>query len=451
MITIEQFGRRLRSREVTSEQTTEECLQRIEADNPRLNAFILVMQDEARRQAREADRELAAGRDRGPLHGVPISIKDLFDVRGVPTTAASRVREGHVATRDAPTVAHLRQAGAVFMGKANLHEFAFGTTNEDSAFGPARNPHDQARSPGGSSGGSAVSIVAGMALASIGTDTGGSIRIPAAACGTVGLKPAYGEVSTDGIVPLSRSLDHAGPLARSVADAAIVYRTLLGRHAARRLAPVPIGSLSFALPRPYFCDLLHDEVRARFEEAVDRLRAAGARVDEVEIRHAEHIGPVYQHISLADAAAYHAVTLEAMPERYTSPVRLRLEMGRYVLAEDYSRALAGREVLRREVDGALANHDAIVLPTLPIPAPPLGVANVVLGSTTEPVRSLMLRLTHLFNLTGHPAIAMPCGTTRTGLPCSLQLAGRRNQTDALLRVALACEAELQGQPLPSGP
>ena len=192
MMTIEQFGRRLRARELTAVRVTEECLRRIEADNPRLNAFILVMADEAMRQAREADQELAAGRDRGPLHGVPISIKDLLDVRGTPTTAASRVREGHVAERDAPAIAHLRQAGAVFIGKTNLHEFAFGTTSEDSAFGPARNPHDPTRSPGGSSGGSAASIAAGMALASVGTDTGGSIRIPAAACGTVGLKPSLG-------------------------------------------------------------------------------------------------------------------------------------------------------------------------------------------------------------------------------------------------------------------
>ena len=183
MMTIEQFGRRLRARELTAVRVTEGCLRRIEADNPELNAFITVTADQALRQAREADQELAAGTDRGPLHGVPISIKDLFDVRGVPTTAGSRVREGHVAERDAPAIAHLRQAGAVFVGKTNLHEFAFGTTNEDSAFGLARNPHDRTRSPGGSSGGSAVSVAAGMALATIGTDTGGSGRGSSPRCG----------------------------------------------------------------------------------------------------------------------------------------------------------------------------------------------------------------------------------------------------------------------------
>jgi aspartyl-tRNA(Asn)/glutamyl-tRNA(Gln) amidotransferase subunit A len=444
MMTIEEFGRRLRARDISAQQVTEECLRRIDADNPRLNAFILVMADDARRQAIEADKALAAGRDHGPLHGVPISIKDLLDIRGLPTTAASRVRDGHRADRDAPAITHLRQAGAVFIGKTNLHEFAFGTTSEDSAFGPARNPHDPARSPGGSSGGSAASVAAGMALASIGTDTGGSIRIPAAACGTVGLKPSLGEVSIDGVVPLSRTLDHVGPLTQSVADACFVYHALLGDERVTPPAPMPVHGLRLAVPRRYFCDTLDDDVRARFESALDRLRAAGAHVDDVNIHHATDIATVYLHIVLADAAAYHATTLETMPERYTPPVRLRLEMGRYVLAEDYVRALKGRELLKREVDAALAHHDALVLPTLPIPAPPLGANAVQVGATTEPVRNLMLRLTQLFNVTGHPAISIPCGRTSTGLPCAVQLVGSRMQTDALLRVALTCEPHVTG-------
>jgi aspartyl-tRNA(Asn)/glutamyl-tRNA(Gln) amidotransferase subunit A len=439
MMTIQEFGRRWRAREVTAEQVTEKCLARIEAENPRLNAFILVLADEARQQARAADRELAAGHDRGPLHGVPISVKDLYDIRGTATTAASRVRDGHVAERDAATIAHLRQAGAVFVGKTNLHEFAFGTTNEDSAFGPARNPHDPSRSPGGSSGGSAASVAAGMALATLGTCTGGSIRIPAAACGIVGLKPSFGEISTDGIVPLSRTFDHAGPLTQTVADASLVYHGLLGDAGATPPAAMPVSGLRLAVPRRYFCDLLDDEVRARFEEALDRLRGAGAHVGDVDIRHASEIAPVYLIVVLADAAAYHAATLDSMPERYTAPVRLRLEMGRYVLGEDYVRALAGREVLRREVDASLAQHDALVLPALPIPAPPIGATSVKVGATTEPVRNLMLRLTQLFNVTGHPAISLPIGTTSSGLPCGIQLVGCRAQTDGLLRVALACE------------
>jgi aspartyl-tRNA(Asn)/glutamyl-tRNA(Gln) amidotransferase subunit A len=450
-MTIEAFGRQLRAGRTTSLEATEACLRRIASDERRLNAFILVMAKEALEEARQADRELAAGVDRGPLHGVPISIKDIVDIRKTPTTAASRVREGHLAEQDAAVVARLRHAGAVFVGKNNLHEFAYGTTNEDSAFGPVRNPHDLSRSPGGSSGGSAVSVAAGMAFATIGTDTGGSIRIPAAACGVVGLKPSYGEISTEGVVPLSRTLDHVGPIAGTVTDTWYVYRALTdiasskdsgakgGQHPPKA---ANVDGLRLAIPRVYFCDLLDLEVRSTFEAAIERLRTAGAGIAEVKIAHARYTGPIYLAIQLTDAAAYHATTLETVPERYTTPVRLRLEMGGYVLGEDYSRALAGREVLRREVDEALAECDALVLPTLPIPAPTLGAATVNVAGTEEPVRNVMLRLTQLFNLTGHPAISIPCGRTSGGLPCGLQLAGPRMQADALLAVALACERVL---------
>ncbi len=436
---IEEFARRLRARETTVEQATNEALQRAEAEQSRLNAFIRIMHAEAHQQARELDQELASGRDRGPLHGIPVTIKDILDIKGVATTAASNVREGYVAQRDCPAVAHLRQAGAVFIGKTNLHEFAFGTTNEDSAFGPARNPFDPSRSPGGSSGGSAAALAAGIGLATIGTDTGGSIRIPAAACGLVGLKPTLGEVSTEGVVPLSRTMDHVGPLTRSVADASLVFHALLGDPAKSPPPPVPLSGLRLAVARKYFCDLLDGGVRHEFEAALDRLRKAGAHVDEIEIHHANDIAPIYLSLVLADGAAYHATTLEAMPEKYSPAVRLRLEMGRYILAEDYVRALAGREVLTREVDAALGQHDALVLPTLPIPAPVLGASTVEVDGKTESIRNVMLRLTQLFDVTGHPAIAIPMGMTTAGLPTSLQLVGGRQQTDALLRVALACE------------
>jgi aspartyl-tRNA(Asn)/glutamyl-tRNA(Gln) amidotransferase subunit A len=436
---IEEFARRLRARETTVEQATNEALSRAEAEQSRLNAFIRIMRAEAEQQARELDQELASGRDRGPLHGIPVTIKDILDIKGIATTAASRVRDGCVARLDCPAVAHLRQAGAVFIGKTNLHEFAFGTTNEDSAFGPARNPFDPSRSPGGSSGGSAAALAAGIGLATIGTDTGGSIRIPAAACGLVGLKPTLGEVSTEGVVPLSRTMDHVGPLTRSVADASLVYHALLGDPAKRPPPPVPLNGLRLAVARKYFCDLLDDGVRAEFEAALDRLRKAGARVDDIEIHHADDIAPIYLSLVLADGAAYHATALETMPEKYSPAVRLRLEMGRYILAEDYVRALAGREVLKREVDAALGQHDALVLPTLPIPAPMLGAPTVEIAGKAEPVRGVMLRLTQLFDVTGHPAVAVPMGMTTAGLPTSLQLVGGRQQTDALLRVALACE------------
>ena len=436
---IADIGRRLRARTLTSEALTDECLQRIEADDHRLNAFILVLADEARRQAREADRELAAGHDRGPLHGVPISIKDLIDAAGTPTTAASRVRAGHVADRDAPVIASLRQAGAVFVGKTNLHEFALGTTSEDSAFGPARNPYDVTRSPGGSSGGAGISVAAGMAVAAIGTDTGGSIRIPSAACGVVGLKPGYGEISTTGVVPLSETLDHVGPLTRNAADARVIYRVLTGRPASTD-PPIPIASLRLAVPRPYFLDLLDDEVRRRFEEALERLRVAGAHVTDVVIPHTDAIAVTYLNIQLTDAFAYHRSMLEQVPEQYTAPVRQRLEMGRLISASDYRHALNMRDVLRRDVSAVLEGHDALMLPTLPIPAPLIGAETVQIGERNEPVRPIMLRLTQLFNLTGHPAIALPAGTTSAGLPCSLQLAGA--DAESLLRVAVACEPHI---------
>jgi aspartyl-tRNA(Asn)/glutamyl-tRNA(Gln) amidotransferase subunit A len=442
-LTIDEFGRKVRSKETTAAAVLDQCLARIEAENPRLNAFILVTADEARRQARRADEELAAGDDRGPLHGVPISIKDLVDVVDTPTTAASRVRDGHVASSDATVITRLRRAGAVFIGKTNLHEFAFGTTNEDSGYGPARHPLDPTRSPGGSSGGSAASLAAAMALATLGTDTGGSIRIPAAICGTVGLKPSYGELPTDGVVPLSRTLDHVGPLTSTVSDAWHVFHALRGDAVLKPLVPSAVRHLRFGVPRKYFCDLLDADVRRTFNASVDALRAEGATVHDVEIPNARFIAAIYVHIVFGDAAPYHASALERMPERYTTPVRLRLEMARYVLAEDYTRALEGREVLRREVDAALSGYDALMLPTVPIPAFTLGTATVDLNGSKEPIRNITLRLTQLFNITGHPAISLPCGTTSAGFPCGLQLVGTRGQTDQLLHVAAGVERTLR--------
>jgi aspartyl-tRNA(Asn)/glutamyl-tRNA(Gln) amidotransferase subunit A len=438
-LTIDEFAQSVRSKETTAVAVLDQCLERIKTENPRLNAFILVTADEARRQAQRADEELAAGDDRGPLHGVPISIKDLFDITDTPTTAASHVRDGHVASSDATVITRLRRAGAVLIGKTNLHEFAFGTTNEDSAYGPARHPLDPTRSPGGSSGGSAASLAAGMALATLGTDTGGSIRIPAAICGTVGLKPTYGELPSDGLVPLSRTLDHVGPLTSTVSDAWHVFHALRGDTVLRPLVPSAVRHLRFGIPRKYFCDLLDPDVRRSFEAAVASVRASGATIHDVEIPNARFIATVYVHIVFGDAAPYHAAALETMPERYTPPVRMRLEMARYILAEDYTRALEGREVLRREVDTALSGYDALMLPTVPIPAFKIGTAAVALNGSKEPIRNLTLRLTQLFNITGHPAITLPCGKTAEGFPCGLQLVGTRGQTDQLLHVAAGVE------------
>jgi aspartyl-tRNA(Asn)/glutamyl-tRNA(Gln) amidotransferase subunit A len=436
-MTIEEFARKLRARDVTALDITNSCLRRIDELQPSLNAFIRIMADEAKRDAEAADHELASGRDRGPLHGVPIAVKDIIDVAGVPTTAASRVREGHVACADAPVIARLRDAGAVIIGKTNLDEFAFGTTSENSAFGVVRHPLDPSRSPGGSSGGSAVAVAAGMALAALGTDTGGSIRIPAAACGIVGLKPSLAEIPTEGVVPLSKTFDHVGPFTRTVADARLVHHAISPSSGA--VPPRPANDLRLGIPRGYLTDLLDSDVRARFDEATAALRNVGAKLMDVSIPQASMTPAVYIHIHSSEGATFHARTLDAQPERYTPVVRRRLELGRYVLAEDYTRAMEGREVLRREVDAALENCDALLLTTLPIPAPPIGAETMTIGGREEPVRAMMLRLTQLFNVTGHPAISIPCGVTSNGLPVGLQLVGHRNQTEALLSAAVVVE------------
>jgi aspartyl-tRNA(Asn)/glutamyl-tRNA(Gln) amidotransferase subunit A len=418
---------------------------RIAKRNPSLNAFITVLEHDALEQARTLDDERARGHVRGPLHGVPISIKDLIDVSGVPTTAASHVRAGAIAAADAPVVTRLRDAGAVIIGKCNLHEFALGTTNDESAFGPAHNPFDLSRSPGGSSGGSAAAVSACLGDASIGTDTGGSIRIPSAACGVVGLKPGSGEISTVGVVPLSPSLDHVGPLARTVAETWMLYDVLRGAQVATQ-EPASLVRLKFGKLGGYFLDRLDDQVRSRFEEALSRLVGAGVSIAEAGIDHTASIAPTYASIALSEAYAYHAHALRETPAAYSDGVRERLEMGREISRDAYVRAQGFRATLRREVDAILETCDAIVLPTLPIPAPTLGANIVDAGGFNEPVRPLMLRLTQLFNLTGHPAISLPCGDTDEGLPCGFQLVGKRQATSELLGIALACERLITPHP-----
>jgi aspartyl-tRNA(Asn)/glutamyl-tRNA(Gln) amidotransferase subunit A len=282
-----------------------------------------------------------------------------------------------------------------------------------------------------------------MSFASIGTDTGGSIRIPSAACGLVGLKPSLGEISTAGVVPLSRTMDHVGPLCHSVRDAALLYDVLRGAEPVD-LPERDVRGLRLGVPRAYFLALLDPQVASSFDSACDRLRDAGAILEDVDIPHATDIAPIYLHIVLVEAAAYHAKTLESRADHYTPSVRVRLEMGRYILAEDYVRALRGREMLRREVDAALDKRDGLLLPSLAVPATKLGVATVRVGGSDEPVRNITLRLTQLFNVTGHPAVSIPCGATMQGLPVGAQLVGRLDRTPELLRVAQSAERYLRG-------
>jgi aspartyl-tRNA(Asn)/glutamyl-tRNA(Gln) amidotransferase subunit A len=418
---------------------TRACLDRIEARRD-LNAFITVMRDRALADAAAAGREIATGHYRGGLHGIPVSVKDLVDVAGTPTTAGSAVPPRHP-SHDAPLVTRLREAGAVIVGKTNLHEFAFGTTSEESAFGPVRHPRDPRRSPGGSSGGSAVALVEGMCFASIGTDTGGSVRIPSAVCGTVGLKPSFADVPTTGIVPLSTTLDHAGPMARTVADVAVVFAALRGLKS----PPAPATGarlLSLGVPEPYLCDRLQPEVRQALTRVRHQLAADGHRLRAVTVDDAARTPDVYLHIVLPEASWLHVPMLEKFPERYSPGVRLRLEMGRYVLAEDYVRAMSLRARLTDAVDRALEGCDALLLPTLPIVAPPIGASTVDVDGREEPVRGVMLRLTQLFNITGHPAISLPAGVTSEGWPIGMQLVGHTDRTDELLDLAARVEAGL---------
>ena len=439
--TIFEVGARIAAGQVSPVDLVQSCLSRIAARRE-LNAFITVLADSALVDAAAAAAEISRGQYRGPLHGIPISIKDLVDVAGVPTTSGSALPPLHP-TRDAPVVQRLREAGAIIIGKTNLHEFALGTTSEESAFGPVRHPSDPSRSPGGSSGGAAVAIVEGMCYGSIGTDTGGSIRIPAAACGVVGLKPAYGELTCDGIVPLSTTCDHVGPMTRSVQDARLMFEVLRGTRVRDRPGP---SSLTLGIPQGYLLERLDPEIRGAFERLRVALKSSGHVIVDVTIGLARSTPDVYLHIVLPEAAAYHAPSLEQHADLYSPNVRNRLETGRYILAEDYVRAMQLRERLTREVSGALRSCDALLLPTLPIAAPPLGAATVDVDGSPEPVRAAMLRLTQLFNLTGHPSISLPAGATSSGLPIGAQLVGPPGDTDRLLGIAAALEPQITAGP-----
>jgi aspartyl-tRNA(Asn)/glutamyl-tRNA(Gln) amidotransferase subunit A len=422
----------------TAGERLDAALAAIAQNQSRTNAFILVDEPGARAAAQAVDEERRRGVDRGPLHGMPISIKDLVDIAGQPTTAASRLRAGHVATTDAPVVQRLREAGVVIVGKTNMHEFALGPTGDESAFGAVHNPHDVSRVAGGSSAGSAAAVACGMGEASIGSDTGGSIRIPAAACGVVGLKASIGEVPTEGTVPLSSTLDHVGPITRSVQDAASFWAVLTNRRPETIEAP---GSVKLGRLRGYFEDLLDNNVRTAFENAVERLALCGIGVADRTISGTESIVPTYVAISLSEAAQWHASLLKTRSGEYQPGVRARLAIGEKSLAVDYIGAFAARERLRVAVDAALEECDALVLPTLTVVAPKLGDENVIMSDGQElPVRAALLRLTQLFNVTGHPAITLPVPTG--GLPVGMQLVGRRDQTAALLGAAFACERAL---------
>jgi len=443
--TIVELAPRLRRKEVSPVELTRSCLDRIEKLNATLNAFITVTAESALAEARAAEMEISRGEWRGPLHGIPIALKDLIDTAGTGTTAASAVFEHRVPTEDAEVVRRLRQAGAVILGKNNLHEFAYGGSSLVSFFGDVHNPWNTERIAGGSSGGSAAAIATGLCYAAIGTDTAGSIREPAALCGCVGIKPTYGRVSGRGVIPLSWSLDHVGPLAATVGDAAVVLQVIAGYD------PLDVGSadvpvsdyvsglsevtknLRIGIPRAYFFDDLDDEVRVAVEQAFFVIGTLVANVRDVRIEVTSD-----RTVQAAESFAYHAENVARTPELYQAETLRRIRSGEKISAGEYIQRRREMDEERRRARDFFADVDLLVTPTMPIPAP--AIADLRRDpDALRPAELKLLRNTRPFNVWGLPAVSVPCGFTKSGLPIGLQIAGPHWREDLVLRLADAYE------------
>lgn len=440
-MSLRDTARALREGTTSARDLLEACLSRIAALQPATNAFIHVTAEQARHAADAADAELRDGHDRGLLHGIPVSLKDLLDEAGVVTTAGSRSMT-RVAEVDAPAVANLRAHGAVFVGHTNMHEFAMGTTSEDSGFGAVRHFRDRSRSAGGSSGGAAVAVATGMSHVAIGSDTGGSIRIPAAACGLVGLKPAWGEVPLQGVVPLSPTLDCVGPLATCVEDAWDVLQALRVRGPLPPCpAPTPIESLRAGVLRAYGWTRVAPEITRRVDEAIAVLQRAGVALQDVPLTSAPAIVPTYGTIVMREAIDFHAPRLPAHADAYTPAVRARLQTAPRPGDDEYAAALATRALIEADVARLLTTVDVLLLPGSAITPPPLGQSHVHWSDGEELTRAAMLRMTQPFNLSRHPAIVLPLPPTADGWQPSLQVVGRT--TSSMIAAARAIEAHLR--------
>ena len=448
---ISEIGKLYRQAKLSPLELTRFLLERIQNLNPRLNAFITVSEELALQQARRAESEIGgkrsrkARRDRGPLHGIPISLKDNIYTAEVRTTAGSRVLRDFVPLHDAPVVTALKKAGAVMLGKTNMHEFAYGTTSNNRHYGAVRNPWDLSRIAGGSTGGSAAALAAGLGYGAIGTDTGGSIRIPSSLCGVVGLKPGLGRVSVDDVVPLSPTLDFVGPLARSVEDTALLFEAICMRgkgerrprfgrlHSSRGRRP------QLGVPKEFFLDVLSPDVESSFQTALGMLQKQGARLKEVSLPLVQETEDAGNQIAWAEATHYHqhAGWYPAHAEEYDEEVRKRLEMGTKVPAVVYMQALELREQFIAAFHLTLEEEklDALVVPTTPITATRIGEESVTIQGSSHLTRALLLRLNRPANLAGVPAISVPCGLTKDGLPVGLQFIGA--VTDEALLVELA--------------
>ncbi len=444
--TIVELAPRLRRKEVSPLELTRACLDRIEKLNPALNAFITMTSESALAEAQAAEIEISRGEWRGPLHGIPIALKDLIDTAGTRTTAASALYQNRVPSEDAEVVRRLHQAGAVILGKNNLHEFAYGGSSLVSFFGDVHNPRNAAHIAGGSSGGSAAAVAAGLCYAAIGTDTAGSIREPAALCGCVGIKPTYGRVSTRGVIPLSWSLDHVGPFAATVGDAAIVLQAIAGydpRDINSRDVPAAdyfsafregTKTLRVGIPRAYFYDDLDDEVRAAVDEALGVIKTLVAETREVRLEI-----PTDRVVQNAESYAVHAENIARTPELYQAETLRRIRFGENISATEYIRSRHELKRERRRAHDFFADVDLLVTPTTPIPAPAIADLRKDLEAL-RPAELVLLRNTRPFNVWGLPAISVPCGFTKSGLPIGLQIAGPRWREDLVLRLAHAYES-----------
>lgn len=450
-LTIAKLAPLLRNCEVSPVDVTAAYLKRIEALDVTLNAFVTVMAVSAAEQAQQREAELMGGEYRGPLHGVPIAVKDLYDTAGVPTTAGSRIFADRIPDNDASTVSLLRAAGAIIIGKTNLHEFAYGVTNDTSYFGATRNPWDLERVPGGSSGGSAAAVAANLCAAATGTDTGGSIRIPAALCALVGLKPTYGRVSCAGVIPLSWSLDHCGPLARTVTDAAVMLFAMAGwdpQDPAAVAEPVEdytlaltpdVEGLRIAFDPAYAFTRVDPDVETAVTEALAVFQNLGAELVEVGLPRLQEAAAAALAVLDAEATAYHEQFLKNRPEDYQPTVRDRLGRGFQVRGIDYALARRVGQWMALDFETLFDDVDLVATPATAIPAPRFGQDRVEIRGESVSVRAAIAQFTRVFNLTGLPAISVPCGFSSAGLPIGLQLAGPHLDEATVLRAAYAYE------------
>ena len=440
-----ELGRRFARREVSPVDAARAHLARIARLDARLNAFLTVTAERALKEAGAAECEIAAGRSRGPLHGVPMALKDLFDTAGLRTTAGSRILAGNVPARDAAAAERLRSAGLVLLGKTSLHEFAFGTTSDNPHYGPVRNPWDPERSPGGSSGGTGAALAAGMCPVSLGTDSGGSIRIPAGACGVVGLKPTLGRVSRRGVTPLAWSFDTVGPMARTVEDAALLLNAIAGpdpedewcaarpaEDFARDLERGARG-LTLGVARDWFFEGVEPGIEAAVRQAIAVLEREGARRAQVSLAGMADAHTAHHAILAAEAAAFHGPWLRERPADYGSDVRRGLELGALIPAADYVNARRVQSVVRATFAAALAEADVLLTPCLP--QAPLRVGE---SMSREPAVAWNRLLTPV-NVAGYPALSLPCGFDGAGMPVGLQIIGRPFEEARVLRVARAYE------------